>query len=244
MDGGAGSSLGTFFVDGPLEAGRTIALSERATQHARVRRMAAGEPVRLLDGNGRIALGTIATLTKGESTVAIESVEMRPRPVAIHLRVPIGDRDRMLILAEKATELGIESWQAVLYHRSRSVSPRGEGEAFAEKTRARMIAALEQSAGGWLPRILPDATAERIDVPDGARRIMLDVGGGPLLSLEPTGVAVITLGPEGGLEPGERDALIAAGWAPARLAGSTLRFETAGIAAVSVVRAAQLTRER
>jgi 16S rRNA (uracil1498-N3)-methyltransferase len=232
--------VGTFFVEEAIDAGRTIALSERATHHARVKRMAAGDVVRLVDGAGVAGIGTMHTFAKGVGQVAIETVTRSPRPMAIHLRVPIGDRDRMLWLAEKATELGVESWQGVLFHRSRSVTPRGDGAAFAEKVRARMISALEQSGGAWLPRIIADTTPDQIDLPADASRILLDVTGEPMLSLAPFGAATITFGPEGGVEPREREMLIAAGWSPARLADTTLRFETAGIAATAIVRAAQL----
>jgi 16S rRNA (uracil1498-N3)-methyltransferase len=51
---------------------------------------------------------------------------------------------------------------------------------------------------------------------------------------------VLVFGPEGGLEPGERERLAAAEWMPASLGRTTLRFETAGLAAAAVVRAAQL----
>jgi 16S rRNA (uracil1498-N3)-methyltransferase len=46
----------------------------------------------------------------------------------------------------------------------------------------------------------------------------------------------IALGPEGGLDPKERDDMIVAGFIPASLVGGTLRFETAGIAGLALVR--------
>jgi 16S rRNA (uracil1498-N3)-methyltransferase len=49
----------------------------------------------------------------------------------------------------------------------------------------------------------------------------------------------VLLGPEGGLEEAETNALARAGWQRTRLAATTLRFETAGIAAVAIVRAWQ-----
>jgi 16S rRNA (uracil1498-N3)-methyltransferase len=44
----------------------------------------------------------------------------------------------------------------------------------------------------------------------------------------------IALGPEGGMEPAERDAFIGAAFLPVNLGLSTLRFETAGVAAVAI----------
>ncbi|HVP71922.1 MAG TPA: RsmE family RNA methyltransferase, partial [Gemmatimonadaceae bacterium] len=50
----------------------------------------------------------------------------------------------------------------------------------------------------------------------------------------------IALGPEGGLAPNERAEMLAANFTPVKLAPTTLRFETAAIAALGIARA-QLT---
>lgn len=234
------SAVATFYSTSPLRAPSAIELSESAAHHARVKRLVAGDLIRLTDGQGTLAAGRLATLDKRHASVEIDSTQRIDAPAGIHLRVPIGDRDRMLMLAEKATELGAASWQAVRFRRSMSVSPRGEGDAFAAKVEARMISALEQSGGAWLPRRLGDAETDAIDVPVSATRILLDRAGTPLLRLAGTSEMVLVFGPEGGLEPDEHASLIANGWQPATLAPGTLRFETAGIAALSVMCAAQL----
>jgi 16S rRNA (uracil1498-N3)-methyltransferase len=46
----------------------------------------------------------------------------------------------------------------------------------------------------------------------------------------------IALGPEGGLEESERTQFIQAGWRTVSLGANVLRFETAGIAALAIVR--------
>jgi 16S rRNA (uracil1498-N3)-methyltransferase len=47
----------------------------------------------------------------------------------------------------------------------------------------------------------------------------------------------IALGPEGGMEQAERDAFIGAAFLPVKLGDTTLRFETAGVAAVAIAAA-------
>jgi 16S rRNA (uracil1498-N3)-methyltransferase len=221
-----------------LTSGSRVALSEATAHHARVRRLAAGSAVRLTTGSGQFGIGSIVHLAKRRLEVLVDDVHIVPAPPAIHLFVPVADRDRMLWLAEKATELAIASWHPVRFHRSRSVSPRGEGLAFADKVRSRMVAALEQSAGAWLPAIHPevDLPALTASVLTG-RRYLLDMEGEPLLQRQERGAASLILGPEGGLEPDERSQLIEGGWIPVSLAPTTLRFETAGIAATAVLRA-------
>lgn len=235
-----GSNVATFFVDRAPTPGTSVPLPDAAAQHARVRRLVAGDAVRLTDGAGRVAVGTLAAIDRRDAAVEVSAVTALARPTPLALLVPVADRDRMLWLAEKAAELAITDWRPVLYARSRSVSPRGEGEGFARKVRARMIAALEQSGGAWLPVIHDDAPLEAAIAACGdARGVVLDPAGAPLPSLAPFGATAVAVGPEGGLEPAERDALAAAGWRAASLGGTTLRFETAGLAAAAVVRASQ-----
>ncbi len=241
--------VATFFAAGPFAAGTVATLGESQAHHARVKRLEEGDVVRLTSGAGIVATGSIVALHKSAVNVMVQRVERADERPSVHLRVPIGDRERMLWLAEKATELGIASWQSVRFRRSASVSPRGEGAAFAEKIRARMVSAIEQSAGAWLPEILPETTADSIDVDPSALRVVLDVAGAPLLEVlarEPARGAVLLFGPEGGFDASESTALATAGWVGARLAPTTLRFETAGVAAVAITRAAHLanlTRE-
>ncbi|MDB4876221.1 MAG: Ribosomal small subunit methyltransferase [Gemmatimonadetes bacterium] len=244
--------VASFVGGGPFAAGAVATLGEGPAHHARVKRLEAGDRIRLTDGAGRVALGSIAAIRKSSLEITVHGVTDVPPPAPIHLRVPIGDRDRMLWLAEKATELGISTWQAVRFQRSASVSPRGEGSQFAEKVRARMVSALEQSGGAWLPRMLPDADITDVAAVAGESgededfRIVLDLHGDPLplvIGLDARRAPVILFGPEGGIEPLERAALESAGWRRARLADTTLRFETAGVAAVAVVRASHMLRE-
>src|SRR5690606_26704830 len=157
----------------------------------------------------------------------------------VHLLLPVADRDRMLWLAEKAAELGVTSWRPVLWHRSRSVSPRGEGMTFQGKVRARMISALKQSGGAWLPELHPEATVPHAlaAAPDG-ERIALDGAGEAATTISIRAPVVIALGPEGGIEPDELEQLAAAGFRLASLGPTTLRFETAGVVALGVARAA------
>jgi 16S rRNA (uracil1498-N3)-methyltransferase len=235
--------VATFFVDSPMLPSAITTLGESAAHHARVKRLDVADIVRLTDGIGHVATGTIATLRRASVHVAVDRVNDVQRLPPVHLRVPVGDRDRMLWLAEKATELGIATWQAVRFRRSVSVSPRGEGPAFADKVRARMISALEQSGGAWLPEIKPDVSVDALTFAERENPIVLHRAGDPLLSaafVASNAQPVVVFGPEGGIERDELDRLIAAGWRRASLGPTTLRFETAGIAAVAVLRAAQL----
>jgi 16S rRNA (uracil1498-N3)-methyltransferase len=241
---GIAAGLPQFLFGEPFDRGATIVLDENAARHMRVIRIEAGAVVGVRDGAGRVAVGQLVRLSKSQAYVEItEAADVLPPP-PVHLLVPVADRDRMLWLAEKATELGATSWRPVLWRRSRSVSPRGEGVSFQAKVRARMESALAQSEGAWLPQPFPEATLERaiLAAPVGDR-VALDPAGAPLVgpgSASPLGTdtqpVVIAVGPEGGIEADELEQLRAAGFRAASLGPTILRFETAAVGALAVAR--------
>lgn len=237
--------IATFFApDEPLVPGVSAALGDGVLHHVRVRRLGLGSRVALLDGQGHRAEGTLVRLTKTAATVDVERVMAIPPLPPVHLLVPIADRDRMLWLAEKCAELGATSWRPILYRRSRSVKPRGEGPTFAGKLRARMASALEQSGGAWLPAMYPEATLARAigALPEGTR-LVLDASGSAILGQRLESPITIAVGPEGGLEPEELDEFERAGFTRVALGGHTLRFETAAVAGLAIARSAAATVE-
>jgi 16S rRNA (uracil1498-N3)-methyltransferase len=227
------------FAPGPYAVGTPVALDADAVHHLRVRRVVVGAPLALHDGEGSIADGVLAGMGKGSALVTVDAVRLVPPLPAVHLLVPVADRDRMLVLAEKATELGVTSWRAVRWRRSLSVAPRGEGEGFRLKVAARMRSALEQSGAAWLPEILPELDASALAALAKGGTCYLLIAGAPGM-LRGTVVPPVTLalGPEGGIDADEQAELVAAGYRPVSVAPHVLRFETAGIAAVTLARAA------
>ena len=243
-------SLPTFVTDEPFEAPGTVTLGEDAAHHMRVRRLETGARVGLLDGMGTRGEGVLTQVAKRHATVSVETAEQVAPASAIHLLLPVADKDRMLWLAEKATELELASWRPVVFKRSKHVNPRGEGPTFQQKVRARMANALEQSRGAWLPTVFPEASVEHAIAarPEGAAFVLEQGSPGIFEALTPllaearaarraAPAVTIAVGPEGGFEAGELEALRAAGFAPVSLGRSILRFETAAVAGVAAARA-------
>jgi 16S rRNA (uracil1498-N3)-methyltransferase len=230
--------VATFFASDGLSVGGTVTLSEEAAHHIRVARVGVGECIALRDGAGKAAVGILVKVTRNSALVDVSELNEIPRPAPIHLLAPVADRERMLWLAEKAMELGVTSWRPIIWRRSRSVSRRGEGPTFQAKVRARMISALVQSGSGWLPDIFPEATVENAlaAAPLGTR-MLLAKDGEPIASVPMHPPMTIALGPEGGIEEPERDLFLGAAFLPVKLGSSTLRFETAGVAAVAIAAA-------
>ena len=234
------AALATFFTtEAPLEPRAQIALGESVARHLRVRRLGVGTNVALIDGAGRRAAALIVREAKDSVMVEISDVDDVAQLPEVHLILPVADRDRMLWLAEKVSELGVTSWRPVLWRRSRSVAPRGEGPMFGAKVRGRMIAALEQSGGAHLPQIYPEATLPRAlsAVPGGGTRLVLDPEGPPVFDVPVQAPITLALGPEGGFEETEKAELKNAGFIPISLGPGILRFETAGAVGVAIARA-------
>ena len=231
--------VATFFAaDDSFAVGGTVKLSDEAAHHIRVARVGVGECVALRNGAGKAAVGVLIKATKTSALVDISEISDIPRPTPIHLLAPVADRERMLWLAEKAMELGVSSWRPVVWRRSKSVTPRGEGATFQSKVRARMISALLQSGSGWLPDIFPESTIDRaVAAAPLGTRVLLAKDGEPIAGVPMKSPVTIGLGPEGGMEPAERDVFIGAAFLPVKLTQSTLRFETAGVAGVAIAAA-------
>jgi 16S rRNA (uracil1498-N3)-methyltransferase len=103
-----------------------------------------------------------------------------------------------------------------------------------------MTSALMQSHSSWRPNVNADAPLGRaiIDLPDGGSRLVLDARGEPIAAMTFTAPVTIAVGPEGGIETEELDLLRAAGFRTASLGANVLRFETAAVAALAIVRSA------
>lgn len=233
-------SLPTFITSEPFAVGQMVTLGADETHHIRVRRLDVGARVALLDGQGLRGEGMLVRVAKRNATVEVDRTEIVPPRRDVHLLLPIADKDHMLWLAEKATELGIASWRPVNYRRSRSVAARGEGPMFTQKISSRMHAALGQSGNAWMPAIYPDANVERaIAAAPAGVRVVLDGNSPSMASIGFGGDVpiVLVVGPEGGLEADELQQFTDAGFARGSVGDTILRFETAAVAALGAVHA-------
>lgn len=236
----------TFIVGEPFTAGSTSILDESAARHIRVLRLDAGAMVGLRDGLGNVGEGQLVRISRTQVHVEVLRTAYIEPPPEVHVLVPVADRDRMLWLAEKAAELSCTSWRPVIWRRSRSVSPRGEGKSFQAKVRLRMLSAIAQSEGAWLPQLFPEATLERalLAAPQG-KRFVLDPMGHPMTTSNDAGMTppvTVAIGPEGGIEPAELTMLQEAGFQPVNIGPTILRFETAAIVALGIARTWLSTR--
>ena len=188
--------------------------------------------------------GVVSAVEPGDVALAVERVERyeRPRP-SIHLVQALAKGDRDELAVQAATELdvdGVIPWQA-----ARSVSRWDAAKAVKNRERWQTIAreATKQSMRAWMPVIEPLATTAQLTARAAESTVLV---------LDPTaeyaltsltahdlghGDVLLVVGPEGGVSPEERDALVAAGARCVRLGTSVLRTSTAGPAAIAVLSA-------
>lgn len=219
--------------------GEVLALPGSESPHLRALRLAAGAAVRLTDGAGALWLGEL-TDAGGRPKARLERRLAAPPPLEIELWSPVANKQATLWLVEKVTEFGLRRLCPVETRRSASVADAGRSAGFWSKAERRAVAAVKQCGSAWLPEILPPASlADRLASLDAdVRAVLLDLSGPSLAeSLEdwsPAEVAVVLVGPEGGLTDEERAACVERGFRAASLGPTTLRFETAAVAAMAI----------
>ena len=91
-----------------------------------------------------------------------------------------------------------------------------------------------------MPELREQRTLEEVAETEASlRRFVLARGAEPLALAGPFEGVAIAIGPEGGLEAAELGLLMSRGWHPVAVGGNTLRFETAAMAAVAIIRGRQ-----
>jgi 16S rRNA (uracil1498-N3)-methyltransferase len=238
------------YGEAPLSPGIPVTLPASAARHVtRVLRLRVGEPLTLFNGRGGEYAARIEHTHGGTVSVAVgaHSDEERESPLAITLAQGVSRGERMDMVVQKATELGVAALQPVLTERS-VVRLSGESAARrVEHWQGIAVAACEQSARNRVPQVrAPLALREYLrpgvqqPCSDGAAaavRLLLSPGATLRIAQIATPVRAVTvlIGPEGGLTPQEQDAAVAAGFTAVRLGPRVLRTETAAIAALTLL---------
>jgi 16S rRNA (uracil1498-N3)-methyltransferase len=229
----------TLYARGPFQAGGVVILEEEEAHHLKVRRVAEGDSVRLVDGRGGIATARVSW-EKQVAAARVVATAQVPAPPPTELVVGAGDRDRFLWLVEKATELGATRVIPLMTERSQQVATRFLA-AHVEKATRRAREAVKQSGAPWLPAIMPpQPLAEALrSSPPRVRRFLADPEGGALPPIGEGDAVQWAIGPEGGFSEPESAALLAAGFKAVSLGRLVLRFETAAMAALAVTATAR-----
>jgi 16S rRNA (uracil1498-N3)-methyltransferase len=225
--------------------GARVAFPEHAAHHAReVLRLRSGAPVRVFDGQGAEFEAELDEVSRRVVSARLgAAVTPRPEsPLRLVLAVSPLKGDRMELVVQKATELGVSAiWPVVTFRTDAAARPALKGSR-GERWERVAAGASEQCGRAVVPEVAETTTLGEMVARafDGRRVALLETPGhAPLasLSVDPSRGLLLLVGPAGGFEPAEAGALREAGFTPASLGPRILRAETAAVAAVAIAAA-------
>ena len=233
--------LNRVHVEVPVGGRVHVDLDGTAANHvARVLRLRAGDGLILFDDAGGEYAATVVAF--GRKTVRVAVGEYRPinreSPLRVTLAQGISRGERMDVVVQKATELGV--WRIVPLLTERTVVRLNAAQAAnrLRHWRAIAIAACEQSGRNQLPDITAPIGLQEFlvsSLPDGLRLLLNPDGGLNAKQLPASDTATLLIGPEGGLSDAERTAASAAQFQRLSLGPRILRTETAALAALAII---------
>jgi 16S rRNA (uracil1498-N3)-methyltransferase len=239
------ASLLRLHVDLPLIFGTELALPADGARHVQVRRLQPGDTLRLFDGRGGETEAQVLRMSRQGVDVrvgqAVPTVPDLKTSVTLALGVPANDR--MDLLVEKATELGVSCIQPLITERS---VVRLEGER-AQRRVAHWLgiarAAAEQCGRASVPVVLDWTTLPAwLASEAGARppptRWILSPSAGAAQALRAQappaqGRLLVLSGPEGGLSEREEQLAQVHGFQAVSLGPRVLRADTAPLASLA-----------
>ena len=234
-----------FFIENV--SGEFITVSGSDAAHiAKSLRMKPGESVTVCGGQGIDFLCEITELS--EQTVqlrVVDTVVTQSEPslrVTLYQGLPKGDKLEWII--EKTIELGVSRIVPVLMQRSVSRPDAKSAAKKHERYNKLALSAAKQCGRGMIPEVAPMAPFREILPLLNAHDLVIffyECGGQPLseavadINRSAWKDIAIVIGPEGGFDPAEAEALQAAGAFTATLGPRILRTETAPLAALSAL---------
>jgi 16S rRNA (uracil1498-N3)-methyltransferase len=225
-----------------------VELPTGAARHlVRVLRLAPGAPLTAFNGQGGEFDGVIEAVQRSVVTVRIgshRSIE-RESPLDITLLQGIARGEKMDLILQKATELGVSRIVPLTSTRS---TVRLTAETAARKQehwQAVVVSACEQCGRNRVPTVArPAALTDAVQAaPQGLSLVLAPdaEAEGPGTLLTPHGAAgnwppiTLLIGPEGGLDVAEIAAASLAGFVKCRLGPRVLRTETAALTALAAL---------
>jgi len=236
-------------VDLPLAPGARISLPDDAATHLlRVLRLREGDACVLFNGDGHDYDARVASASKrgGEVEVLDRRMVDNESPLRITLVQGIARGEKMDLILQKATELGVARIVPVDAERT---EVRLEGARLAKRVahwRGVVASACGQCGRAYVPEVTEPVEIARLagQAPESTLRLTLDPAGTQSLSTlaaavpaSSTPAITLAIGPEGGWSPRDRGHLLAAGYEGLRLGPRILRTETAGLAAIAALQA-------
>ncbi len=209
--------------------GDQTTLSKEVSHHLlRVCLTPRGTRVRIFDGAGAEALGTLSDVKDGLAVITIDEVLEKTQPG--HELILIQGMPRKPALeriVRMATELGVTEIRCFVASRTVANKPH------TERWQSIATSSAAQCGRDDLPTIknYSDIGEAMTGLPTGDKWLLSPNDSDSTLKSAPV---ALLIGPEGGLTPEEVAIAIEAGFAPKNIAPNTLRSDTAAVAALTL----------
>jgi len=235
--------LNRVYVDHALSPGQRLRLPDTASGHLlRVLRLREGDECVLFNGDGHDYRARIVSADKrgGEIEVTASETVHTESPLRLWLIQGIARGEKMDLILQKSTELGVAGIIPVISERSEVKLDATRAEKRLAHWHQVIIAACEQSGRARIPALFPPTPLTQCTtaLPEtGARWFLAPDATGTLASAHaaPEHPIILAIGPEGGWSPRDRQTLTASGFTALRLGPRILRTETAGLAAIAAM---------
>lgn len=235
-----------FFIDPALIRGDRVTIGGSEAHHMNhVLRLGPGDIITLLDGRGNLFQGRIETIRDGQ--VQCQLLHREPAgaepPLDVVLVQGLAKGERMDLVIQKGTELGVRSFIPVQCNRSVVRLDAKKGAVRRERWQRIAQGAAKQCGRGLVPEVMaPVAWSAALDLIPPRGLVLLPweeeinrTLKAELQARKKPEVVWIIIGPEGGLEKHEVDQARERGAIPVTLGPRILRTETAGLAAVTML---------
>jgi 16S rRNA (uracil1498-N3)-methyltransferase len=231
------------YVDTTLSTGARCEIDGNAANHiTRVLRLRNGDELTVFDGRGGEYAARIDSIRK--NTVLIDVRDHRPltreSPLYLTLAQGISRGERMDLVIQKATELGVSRIVPILTERTVVKLDATQAARKLQHWQGVLIAACEQCGRNTLPALDEPTTLRDFvrNSPATETRVLLSPEGSlRIRELAPAALVTVLIGPEGGLTEDEQNAAVKVGFERVRLGPRILRTETAAIAALATLQA-------
>ncbi|MGK0499395.1 MAG: 16S rRNA (uracil1498-N3)-methyltransferase [Oceanicoccus sp.] len=232
--------ISRLFTDQPLSEQAQLTLNE-ATSHylSKVLRLQEKAALILFNGQGGQFEATINSISKKQLTVDIGAYQRcdAESPLAIHLGIAVSKGDRMDMIMQKATELGVSSITPLSSERT-EVKLKGERlEKKLQHWQKIVINACEQSGRDRVPPVksLQPLTQWINDVHADEKLVLHHRAAQQLQADQQVSSVALLIGPEGGLSETEISSAESNNFNALKLGPRVLRTETAPLAAVTLL---------
>lgn len=224
-----------FFVPSAAITGERALLRGAERHHLRVRRLRPGARVELFDDLGRIFEAVVNGVTDEQIELTVNERHARDResPLDLTLAIAVLKADKIDLVVEKATELGVA--HIVVFTCRRALG--GSGRARLERWQRIAVSAAKQCGRRLIPDIEGPEPLSRVAERSADLKLVCWEDAAAAGGLPPGGASSVLLavGPEGGFTIDEIAELQRAGFHAVSLGPRILRGETAAIAAAAIV---------